>query len=298
MAGEDAILVVGADGMIGRCLAHRLRADGRNIVRTVLAPEPGAETLDLSQDVSGWTPPCPVTVVYLCAAATSLARCRSHVEETRAINVTATLTLARTLNKQGALVVFPSSNLVFDGSVPFQQPGAATCPRTEYGRQKAEVERYLRASPGACVVRFTKVLGPETPLFVEWANALRAGRPIHPFADMVMAPVPLDFAVEVLAAVGRGRKEGVFQVSGPRDVSYAEVAQYVASRLHASPEFVQPVTAAKSGVDLEHVPAHTTLDSTRLQQELGLAPPDVWAAVDAGMVLCADRNVSEDSSSV
>lgn len=283
MEREDAILVVGADGLIGRRLARRLCAEGRNVVRTVLSPEPDAETLDLSQDVSGWVPPRPIAVAYLCAAAASVARCRSHVEETRAINVTATLSLARTLRKQGTLVIFPSSNLVFDGSVPFQRPDAVTCPRTEYGRQKAEVERHLLASPGACVVRFTKVLGPETPLFVEWADALRAGRPIHPFADLVVAPVPLDFAVEVLAAVGRSYREGVFQVSGPRDVSYAEVAQYVARRLHASPEFVQPVTAAELGVDLEHVPAHTTLDSTRLHQELGLAPPDVWAAVDAGM---------------
>lgn len=283
MEREDAVLVVGADGLIGGSLARRFCAEGRNVLRTVLRPEPDAETLDLSQDVSGWVPPRPIAVAYLCAAATSVAHCRSHVEATRAINVIATLNLARTLGKQGALVVFPSSNLVFDGAVPFQRADAPTCPRTEYGRQKAEVERHFLASPGACIVRFTKVLGPETPLLLQWADALRAGRPIHPFADMVMAPVPLAFAVEVLAGVGRSRREGVFQVSGPRDVAYAEVAQYVALRLRAAPELVQPVPAAESGAELEHVPAHTTLDSTRLQQELGLAPPDVWAAVDAGM---------------
>lgn len=283
MAHEDAILVVGADGMIGRSLANRLRMQGRQVIRTVLCPEPDAETLDLAEDVSGWAPPCPVAVAYLCAAATSLAYCRSHVDESRRINVTSTLALARRLSEQGALVVFPSSNLVFDGSVPFRQPDAATCPRTEYGRQKAEVERQLLASRGTCIARFTKVLGPAAPLLVEWADALRAGRPIHPFADMVMAPVPLDYAVEALVAVGRGRREGVFQVSGPRDVTYAEVAQYIAGRLGVSPELVQPVRAADSGIELEHVPAHTTLDSTRLGQELGLTPPDVWAAVDAGM---------------
>ncbi len=283
MERESAVVVVGADGLIGRCLAERLRAEGRQVVRTVLRPEPNAEVLDLSQDVSAWTPPGPVAVAYLCAAATSLAYCRSHVNEARTINVRGTLTLAHTLCQRGALVVFPSSNLVFDGSVPFQRADAATCPRTEYGRQKAEVESQLLDLPNVCVVRFTKVLGPGSPPLAQWADALRHGRPIHPFADMVMAPLPLGFAVEALCAVGRARSKGVIQVSGPRDVTYEEAARHVAGRLYAAAELVQPIGTADSGVALEHVPAHTTLDSTRLRGELGLTPPDARAAVDAAM---------------
>jgi hypothetical protein len=46
---------------------------------------------------------------------------------------------------------------------------------------------------------------------------------------------------------------------------------------------VQPVSAAESGLVLEHWPVHSTLDTTRLRHELGLTPPAVWEAIELGM---------------
>ena len=137
--------------------------------------------------------------------------------------------------------------------------------------------------PGTCVVRFTKVLGQATPLLVRWIAALRQGEIIRPFSEMPMAPVPLDFAVEALAAVAAARADGVVQVSADRDITYAEAAGFVADCLSLAPELVQPVSVADSGIAIEHVPAHTTLDVTRLQREYGLTPPPLWAAITLGM---------------
>ena len=283
MKPEGAILVVGADGRIGRALADRLAGKGHAVIRTVLSPESGAEVLDLSRNAAGWTPPRPVSVAFLCAAATSLEYCRTRPMESRAVNVDGTVALARTLTGRGARVVFPSSNLVFDGSCPFARADASVCPRTEYGRQKADAERQLLELPGVCVVRLSKVLGPASPLLAPWAAALRRGEPVRPFADMVMSPVPLGFAVEVLGRVGATPMEGVLQVSAAEDISYEQAARHVAKRIRAAQELVEPVSAAGSGLPLEHLPAHTTLDTTRLRAELGLVPPEVWEAVDVGM---------------
>ena len=41
------MLVVGADGLIGRALADRLAGEGFAVVRTAPVPEPGMEVLDL-----------------------------------------------------------------------------------------------------------------------------------------------------------------------------------------------------------------------------------------------------------
>jgi hypothetical protein len=43
---------------------------------------------------------------------------------------------------------------------------------------------------------------------------------------------------------------------------------------------VNSVTVAESGVRLEHVPRHTTLDASDVRDRLGLEPPDPWAAID------------------
>jgi dTDP-4-dehydrorhamnose reductase len=283
MPDEAAKLIVGADGLIGRALADRLARGKHPLLRTVLCREAGAEVLDLARDATTWTPRGPICVAYLCAAVTSQEYCRRHPRESRAVNVEGTLALARTLAAAGARIVFLSSNLVLDGAVAFQRADAPASPRSEYGRQKAEVERQLRELPGTCVVRLTKVLGPGAPLLAQWAAALRAGQPVRPLADLRMAPVPLEFAVEALLRLAVAPLEGIVQVSATEDITYEQAARHIAGRVQAAQSLVQPVTAAASGLYLEHLPAHTTLDATRLRTELGLTPPDPWAAVDVAM---------------
>ena len=311
MNAAETTLVIGADGMIGRALAARLAADGCNVVCTVRTrgicrPEQAQRSsgegpssdelpelhcacsglrvlkLDLARDAATWTPP-PARVAFLCAATTSQAECRNGPAASRVVNVDATLVLAEKLLRQGTHVVFLSTNLVLSGLCARQAANGPYAPQTEYARQKAQVEQCLRRLPGTCVVRFTKVLGRGTPLLCDWCDALRKGQPIHPFADMPMAPVPIDFAVAALAAVASARAKGVVQVSASEDVTYAQAARYVAVQIGASAELVQPIAAAESGIAIEHVPRHTTLDATRLQREFGLAPPSPWDAIELGM---------------
>ena len=54
MNQAETVLVVGADGMIGRALAERLAVRGRHVVCTTLVPTPGAVVLDLARDAAEW----------------------------------------------------------------------------------------------------------------------------------------------------------------------------------------------------------------------------------------------------
>jgi dTDP-4-dehydrorhamnose reductase len=286
MAAEEKILVVGSEGMIGGSLAAHLAGHGRTVVRTARTPGAVGEAvpLDLSSDPSSWTVPDDVSVAYLCAAVTSLDRCRQHPVETRAVNVSATLHLAEMLLRKGAFVVCFSSNLVFDGSVAFEKADAAHCPRTEYGRQKAEMEKgLLNLGRRVCIIRFTKVMGPGDRLLTQWQVALRKGEPIHPFHDMVMAPVSLPFATRVLEVVGAMKPDAVIQVSASSDVTYENVARYVAGRIGAPAELIRPISAKDSERAPEWLTAHTTLDTQRLQKDCKCTPPDVWDAVQCAI---------------
>lgn len=288
-------MIIGADGLIGQALvAHLIRA-GESVWETTRRPETVSGRrlfLDLAEDVSSWHPPDRISVAYLCAAVSSLERCRKEPVQSAVVNVQNTVVLAKTLVERGVFVVFPSTNLVYDGSAPFRKADDPVCPRTEYGRQKAAAEKQLSTlGDSVAIVRFTKVIGPDMPLFKGWIQALRNGETIHPFSDMVLAPVPLPFAVEVLHRVGKMRLPGILQVSGEKDITYEQMARYIARRLGVNSDRVQPLSWQEAGLQPEAAPTHTTLDTTRLRVECGMKPPDVWLAVEEAFFSAKPQNL-------
>ena len=283
------VLVVGGDGLIGRALADVLGASGHPVMSTTRrdrTPPAGRFYLDLSSDTSSWVPPRAVDVTYLCAGATTLDACRDSPAATRAINVTNAVHVARAVTRAGSRVVFLSTSGVFDGSVPRQRADAQTCPVTEYGRQKAEAESGVTEfGELATIVRLTKVWAPRTPRLMDWSRSLRAGQPVQPFADLVVAPLPVAFVAHALARLATRPAPGILQLSGQEDVSYAEIARHLARRCGAVDSLVRPMSASESGVEMEALPRHTTLDDSRVRQEFDLMAPDVWSTVDAAASL-------------
>lgn len=277
-----SVLIVGADGTIGRRLAAAYEAAGKTVWQTTRHRDRvGGQRifLDLSQDMAHWSlPPVPIRTAILCAAVTSLESCRLDPDHSRLVNVVGTIVLAGRLIAAGAFVVFLSTNLVFDGETQFAKPTDLVNPRTEYGRQKAEAESQLSVwGEQITIVRFSKVLSPDMPLFQGWIRDLKAGKVIHPFSDMVMSPVSLAFGVKVLLGVTERRVPGIFQVSAMQDVSYAVAAQHIARKLGADTKLIQPTSFRESLVGF--TPQNTSLDSSRLV-DFGLRAPHAMDAFE------------------
>ena len=278
---EAAVLVVGAGGMIGSALQTTLTSRGIPTVGTTRTGNGGAILLDLLAEPATWRIPDHIATAVLCAAITSTKACRERSAEARRVNVDATVALGRLLAGRGCRIIFLSTNMVFDGSVPFVPADTPTCPRTPYGLLKAEAEgELLSLGDAVTVVRLTKVFGPFPQLLQEWQGRLRAGDPIHPFADLVMAPVPLRHAVEVVAGVIAARLPGIVQVSATEDLSYAAVAVRLAESLGVDRSLVQPTLATAHRHDIEYVPRYTTLDASRARDALGLPAPNPWTALE------------------
>ncbi|CBN55121.1 MULTISPECIES: sugar nucleotide-binding protein [Kamptonema] len=284
MKQTDVSLIVGADSSMGRALAARLISAGKPVIETTRRHDTLSETrifIDLTKEIANWHPPAKIDVAYLCAAVTSLEQCRQDPVHSAEVNVRNTLSLAKDLIARGTFVVFLSTNQVYDGSIPLRKADDKVCPQTEYGRQKAEAEKQLLALGNlVSIVRFTKVLSSRVPLFQGWIQALRNNQEIHPFLDMVMAPVPLYFAADVLSRLGELRLPGIVQVSGEKDISYDEVAYYLARQIDANLDLVKPRNSKEVNLQPEFVPLHTTLDTTQLRIQLRLEPPKVWSGID------------------
>jgi len=185
---------------------------------------------------------------------------------------------------QNAYVLFLSTNHVFDGTRAGVPADAPFCPISEYGRQKMHVERALGAAIAkgrpAAILRFGRVVSPGMELLLGWRDRLAAGQPVQAFFDMVMAPLPVEIAAQAIDALLASKRPGLWQLTGPRDVSYAAAALHIARRLGADPSLVASVSASAAGIPIGGGVANTTLDSSRIRAEFGIAVPDAWAVID------------------
>ena len=117
-------------------------------------------------------------------------------------------------------------------------------------------------------------------LLRQWQGALAAGQPVRAFRDMVMAPTPIGVAAAAITALLAERCSGIWQLTGPRDISYAEIAAYIGRRLNADPALIQPVAAAFAGLPEGSTPRYTTLDSSALRARFGIAAHEPWPTIE------------------
>ncbi len=252
-------LVIG-NGLIGSNLYWYIRGKGD----VGIASRRDGLHFDFSDD-SWELPDCGV--VYVCAGITSTLECEDKPNETKYINVDQTYRLCKQLKDKGVFVVSISSERVFDGSKPYKKVDEEVCPTTEYGRQKGEVEVMLGELGDVCIVRFSKVIGWDVPLFEGWIKDLREGKAIHPISNMGMSPMPVSFAVDVLYRLGKQGKGGLYQVSGDRDISYDRVAYHLANYMGVDLGLVQSVEAKE---------AHPY---TTLECNMNIDIPDSWETI-------------------
>jgi dTDP-4-dehydrorhamnose reductase len=186
---------------------------------------------------------------------------------------------------RGVYVLFLSTNQVFDGAIPNVSAEAPASPVSEYGRQKALTEAALRRrmDQGAPlgILRLARVVSPAMPLLRDWVSLLSAGLPITAFNDMTLAPVPIETVVDVITHLVDDQARGIFQLSGPRDISYDALARYVAQRVAGDDRLVHVTSTVSAGLPAGTGRPHTTLDSTLLQKRYAPARPDPWIMLDA-----------------
>lgn len=286
------LLLIGGDSEIADATARHLAALGVPFVATTRRRERVAAArpfLDLAPPLGDWRPPADVAAACIFAAVARLQACEEDPAGSSLINVTRAVALAERLLADGIAVLFLSTNQVFDGTVPYVPADAPHSPVSAYGKQKARAERALvpHIAGGAplAILRFAKILSPGMPLLRQWTAALAAGQPVSAFADMMLAPTPVELAATAIARLLRveGGARGIFQLTGPRDVSYAEIAAHLARRAGADPALVSAVPAASAGMPPGATPRHTTLDSSALRERFGIAVPDPWTVIDAAL---------------
>jgi len=281
-----------------------MRSRGLSVVATTRRKDRVAldrPFLDLAAPLDTWEPPPQTEAVCLCAAVARLAVCAADPQATAYINVQQTLMLIEKLLARDIHVLFLSTNQVFDGRAPHVSANAAYSPVSEYGQQKAHTEAALREhiarGAPAAILRLAKVVSPDMPLIRGWVGDLSAGKPIRAFDDMTLAPTPTGLVCAAIASLLEDRARGIFQLTGPRDVAYADVGRFVAAQVGAAGSMVEETSARAAGLPEGATPRNTTLDSTLLREQYGMEVPDVWEVIEPIIASGRDQRFRQSTGS-
>jgi dTDP-4-dehydrorhamnose reductase len=275
------VLVVGVDGLIGQGLASELRRRGHGVVGTSRRSQHGDDgTVFLDLTAAKLAPLPSVDVVVICAAMAKFSDCRDHCDLTRRVNVEARLALADLARARGERIIAMSSSAVFDCMRPNAKADWKPAPRSAYGRQMAEAEDGILARGGA-ILRSTKILTDRAGMFPDWILTFRSGGTVRAFDDHALCPLPLGSVIEAIIALIEQSNDGIFQVSGASDISFADAARHLARRIGVCEDRVASARAIDHGIPETELTRYTSLDTSRLTELMGFQPPEPFAVMDA-----------------
>lgn len=267
------------NGIIGSALYKHLQQSAAvNVVGTTQregTSEANVSYLNLAEDPSKWRlPSTQFDAAFLCAGISRMAQCENEPLATQKVNVEGMTRLIKLLADSGTFIIYLSTNQVFSGEIPLATPDTSYQPRNEYGRQKVNVEEFIKAHcKRFAIVRLTKVIEPNAPLIKGWIERLREQQPIDAFLDLKIAPVSLRQVIACLVKIAQIEQTGCYQLSGIEDVSYYEIANYLVDKLRRPLSLVKASMAIEKGINKIFLPAHTSLDATHTNAFCGEKSP-------------------------
>lgn len=236
------ILITGAGGMLGSDLVHRL-ADKHQLVGMGRRPAPHLKILfqmgDLSRPsvASDWVQSERPEIILHAAAVTDVDRCESNRTEALHGNFEATRYVAEAANRVGALVVFFSTDFVFDGikPTPYSEDDSPH-PINVYGETKLLAERYLLLRGRRFIIlRTSWTFGQHGNNFPKKIlKQAERGQPLEVISDQFGNPTftadiaeAVERIIEAVAGKGRSSENQIFHVANEGLVSRYEFARNV-----------------------------------------------------------------------
>lgn len=259
------ILVVGANGMLGRDLMALLGDRGHGVD----IDDIDITSLESVLKVVGSLKP---QVVVNCAAYTDVDGCESNTETAMTVNGEGVGYLAMACRDVGALLVQVSTDYVFDGGKgsPYSEDDAP-CPISVYGESKLAGEMNAAFCAEHLIVRTQWLYGLHGKNFVE--TMLKLGSEKNELTvvdDQIGSPTwTVDLGKAIIALIDSGCR-GVYHAANAEFCSWNGFAReiFAQSGLEVA---VKPMTTTELNRPARR-PLYSTLDCSRLTADTGFKP--------------------------
>jgi dTDP-4-dehydrorhamnose reductase len=265
---RDALLI-GADGMLGRCWVELLKTRGVEHEATTI------EDLDITDaDALGSKITPDTKWVINCAAYTLVDSAETHEDLANQINGHAVGRIAARCRDIGAKLVHYSTDYVFDGRA--DQPYAVDHPRNPvnaYGRSKALGEVLLEQSGAEyLLIRSSWLYAPWAQNFVLTIASLAKSRDqLRVVNDQRGRPTDSRRLAEVTLTLAEEGHTGTFHVTDAGECTWYDLAKHVAAVVNPSCHVV-PCTSEEFPRPAPR-PAYSVLDLSATEALVGPLVP-------------------------
>ena len=234
-------MIVGIDSLIGSSLCRALEITGYKIFCTSRRLDSRYPYLDITDDVDRWPEFNDLDIIVICASLTKLQPCQENESLSYSINVEGVEKIILKYKFSKTKVIFLSSSHVFNGKNSFVEETEKVEPLNTYGLHKVLAENIILDNNGL-IIRVTKVIDPNFPLFVDWISKLKSGKKIIAYNNLFASLIPLDSLIKTICAAIKHDWSGIVHLSGPEDRTYDEIARMLARKLKCNKELIISTT--------------------------------------------------------
>ena len=215
---NSKILILGGSSYLGKHLLARLGKD-RCVATYCKTPFEGGvyfDALSMSlDDIVDDASHFSHAVILL--GDTKPASCLADPKKSHELNVEAIKRIIDQLKQWNIKSLFTSSEHIYDGQKGDYNEADEPHPILLYGRQKLEVEEYMKRESGNFIIlRIAKMLGEDPQdgtLFSRWLSDIEAQDSIRCAEDQIFSPLYIGDAVEAIVRLIDKDISGTFNVS-------------------------------------------------------------------------------------
>jgi len=264
--------IIGVDSQIGSSLYKALSNLGRIVSGTSRREKNNKYHLDLSDDNFDTIKNIQAKNLYLVAAMTSFKECRENQDLAKKINLYSTIKIAKIFAQRGSKIIFLSSIASVQN---FDE-------MSHYGALKAQAEYEIsRVDANSKIIRLSKVIAPNYPLFKGWLENLSVNKSINAFGDLSFSPISLSTAVDTIVRISESSQFGnIFQLAAAGNISYYESAIYFAKKLFKNSNLVIKGSAITAGIPSTEIIKKTSFCNNSSNLLKIYIPPDPYSVLE------------------
>ena len=277
------MLIIGGSSLIGSHIKTLLSLKGEMVEESQRRPMNGESLkLDLMRAEEFDPSICQSKKTIFCAAATNMIWCENNPEISKKINVHGTRVALSKLTDNGFSGVYLSSSQVFNGEEKFCDEASPTLCKNVYGEQKLEIERFIiEQNLPFAILRLSKVLGKSNlGIFDKWIESIENGLSINAATNMYLSPVSANDAAEIILALAQHQCRGIWHLSAPDQISYAEAAVQMVELLNYDIRLVNQSPVDETNVPSKFISRFTALNCQKLRHEFGFLAPSSKAVIE------------------
>lgn len=265
------ILIIGANGLIGSSLFNELEFSEFNIWGTSKRLSSNYSYLEITDNEKAWPEFDELDSVVICTGLPNIKECQENPLLSYEVNFKGVEKIISKYKSAKTQIIFISSSHVFNGKNSFVKETEKLDPQNIYGSHKALAEKIVLDNNGL-IIRVTKVIYPQFPLFLGWLSKLKNSNEIIAYNNLFASLVPLGSLIDTIASAIKDEWRGVVHLSGPEDKSYDEIATILANKLQYNKKLIISAPGANEAPGIFKV--KTTLQVSKIIKNINIYLPN------------------------